>query len=281
MSCRRGSPSRARRDGWLSTGPNKVAPKRRCSKILSTTTVKTSWSRRGRARCPRYRRSSGAIPRGSASRTAGRARREFAPTHGSEPHLVSSSIDDTRRSAVDTAVTTWMSQLVDLGASNRLLYYRTLTAGTLDLDRATVSAIEALRQGGRVMLSALFPDLDQRADASRRMRAINAKAIENLEERGLRTLYLAWGMASWTPVGTAATPAAPVLLFPLRATRKGTAGEEFELTVAGEVELNPTLIQLLHSRHGITIAADDIVDHATPDDSIEPDALLVFNEMMH
>ena len=194
---------------------------------------------------------------------------------------MSSAIDDTRRSAVDTAVTTWMSQLVDLGASNRLLYYRTLAVGTLDLDLAALPAIEALRQGTRVTLTALFPDLDQRTDAARRMRAINAKAIENLEERGLRTLYLAWGMATWTPVGTAATPAAPVLLFPLRATRKGTAGEEFELSVAGEVQLNPTLIQLLHSRYGITVSGDDIVDHATPDDSIEPDAMLLFNEMMH
>ena len=129
---------------------------------------------------------------------------------------MSASIDDARRSAVDAAVTTWMSQLVDLGASNRLLYYRTLAVGTLDLDRAALPAIEALRQGARVTLTALFPDLDQRTDAARRMRAINAKAIENLEERGLRTLYLAWGMATWTPVGTAATPAAPVLLFPLR-----------------------------------------------------------------
>jgi hypothetical protein len=174
-----------------------------------------------------------------------------------------------------------MSQLVDLGASNRLLYYRTLTVGTLDLDRASVPAIEALRQGSRVSLSDLFLVPELRVDAARRTRAITAKAVENLEERGLRTLYLAWGMATWTPVGTASTPAAPVLLFPLRAVRKGTAGEEFEFSVVGEAQLNPTLIQLLQSRHGLTIAADDIVDHATPDGSTEPDATLIFNEMTH
>jgi hypothetical protein len=174
-----------------------------------------------------------------------------------------------------------MSQLVDLGASNRLLYYRTLNVGTLDLDGAAVPAIESLRQGARVSLSDLFPDPELRIDAARRVRAVNAKAVENLEERGLRTLYLAWGMATWTPVGTAATPAAPVLLFPLRAARKGTAGEEFEFSVVGEPQLNPTLIQLLQSRHGLTVAADDIVDHATPDGSIEPDAMLIFNEMTH
>lgn len=190
-------------------------------------------------------------------------------------------IDTDRRRAVDTAVTAWMSQLVDLGASNRLLYYRTLNVGTLDLEFASIPAVEAIRRGERVRLSELFRDDAPRLDASRRMRAINAKAIENLEERGLRTLYLAWGMATWTPIGTSATPAAPIVLFPLRATRKGTAGEEFELVVAGEPELNPTLIQLLHSRHGFTIAADDIVDHATPEGSIEPDASLIFNEMMH
>ncbi|HUP75959.1 MAG TPA: AAA domain-containing protein [Acidimicrobiales bacterium] len=189
--------------------------------------------------------------------------------------------ENSRRRSVDAAVTAWMSQLVDLGASNRLLYYRTLRVGTLDLDNAAQPAIESLRQGARVRLGDLFRDDELRADAARRMRAINAKAVENLEERGLRTLYLAWGMATWTPLGTAATPAAPVLLFPLRAARKGTAGEDFELTVTGEAQLNPTLIQLLQSRHGLTVAADDIVDQATPDHAIEPDAMLIFNEMTH
>lgn len=190
-------------------------------------------------------------------------------------------IGSDRRRAVDTAVTTWMNQLVDLGASNRLLYYRTLRVGTLELDNARQPATEALRQGHRVRLGELFADPELRTDAARRMRAITAKAVENLEERGLRTLYLARGMATWTPTGTSATPAAPILLFPLRATRKGTAGEEFELVVSGEPELNPTLVQLMHSRHGFRIEADDIVDHATPEGLLEPDASLVFNEITH
>src|SRR5678815_3376533 len=105
---------------------------------------------RGSARSPRYRRSRGATLRGSASHTADLVRREFAPTRESEQSHVTAPIDNSRRSAVDAAVTAWMSQLVDLGASNRLLYYRTLAVGTLDLDRAALPAIEALRQGERV-----------------------------------------------------------------------------------------------------------------------------------
>ena len=46
--------------------------------------------------------------------------------------------------------------------------------------------------------------------AAKRARGIRAKATENFEERGLRTLFLGLGMATWTNTRGTGVPAAPV-----------------------------------------------------------------------
>ena len=88
--------------------------------------------------------------------------------------------------------------------------------------------------------------------AARRARTVRAKAAENFEERGLRTLFLAWGMATWSnPRGTA-VPAAPVLLRQAALTaRGGGAGEDFDASLPGEWEINPTLLHLLKADYQV------------------------------
>src|SRR6266571_791802 len=136
--------------------------------------------------------------------------------------------DPARARRVARAVATWTSQLVDLGGRNTLVYYRDLKQGTLDLGAAEPVALGNLLAGRTVRLSALFPDPAARAAAARRARTMRAKAEENFEERGLVTLFLAWGMATWERQRGAATPAAPVLLVPARLAPRGVAEEDFE-----------------------------------------------------
>ena len=76
-------------------------------------------------------------------------------------------------------------------------------------------------------------------------RTIRTKATENFEERGLRTLFLAWGMATWSSQRSWAALAAPVLLRQAHITPKGRAEESFEISLPGEWELNPTLAYAL------------------------------------
>jgi hypothetical protein len=115
---------------------------------------------------------------------------------------------------VKAAVRAWTGQLIDLGGRNTLLYYKDLKQGTLDLgprSGAEPVALDALLGSRTVRLSEMF-NPEALAGTARRARTIRAKAMENFEERGLRTLYLAWAMATWeNPRGTA-TPAAPVFL---------------------------------------------------------------------
>ena len=70
-----------------------------------------------------------------------------------------SATTQTRSGLVARAVETWVKQLIDLGGSNRLLYYRDLKRGTLDLTtalQANPAQFQRLLAGQPVSLSQLF-----------------------------------------------------------------------------------------------------------------------------
>jgi very-short-patch-repair endonuclease len=152
-----------------------------------------------------------------------------------------------RAEAIARAVRVWTGQLVDLTARNNLLYYKDLKVGTLDLAGVPPELLFDVLGGKSTLLSRLFGGQDARADAVKRARAVRNRAQEHFEERGLETLYLACGMATWTNQRGTATPSAPVLLVPARLASRGAAQDDFELSVTGELEVNPTLLQLLQS----------------------------------
>jgi very-short-patch-repair endonuclease len=158
---------------------------------------------------------------------------------------------EARSRHVERASKNWTGQLVDLTGRNNLLYYRDLKVGSLPLESCPPDLLFAALQGRPVLLSHLFPEEDELQDAARRARAVRNKANAHYEERGLETLYLAVGMATWTGQKSASVPAAPVLLVPMSMTPKGAAQEEFELTVTGELEVNPTFLQMLKAEYEV------------------------------
>ncbi len=197
-----------------------------------------------------------------------------------EPEAGGDASAQLRLRKVEAAVRTWTGQLIDLGGRNTLLYYKALKQGTLDLgpgSGAEPVAVETLLSSRTLRLSEMF-DPEAVAAAARRARTIRAKATENFEERGLRTLYVAWTMATWeNPRGTA-VPAAPVLLRLASLAPRGGAGEDFDLSLPGEWEINPTLLHLLDVDHGVTVKAEDLLD--LMDDDVEPpDASAVFERL--
>ncbi len=111
--------------------------------------------------------------------------------------MTTSDTSSALESKITDAVAAWTGQLIDLGGRNTLLYYRDLKSGTLALEGADEVATEELLGSRTVRLSNLFAPQDLGA-AARRARTVRAKAAENFEERGLQTLFLAWGMATWT-----------------------------------------------------------------------------------
>ncbi len=195
-----------------------------------------------------------------------------------------------RRETVERATTQWARDLTDESGRNRLLYYRDLKIGTLDLAEADPRAVDRLRNGRKVLLSQLFPapvdddyltlefedqtdngDQDLVAEAIKRARSISRKAQEYFEEKGIQTLFLGWGMATWTAQSTRATPAAPVLLCPIGLHRKGSAETDYDFELTGEWTLNDALLQHLANEFQVDVSGEDLMDPYRDGEQISPD----------
>lgn len=181
---------------------------------------------------------------------------------------------------IGRAVRTWTGELVDLGGRNTLLYYRDLKQGTLDIgpdSGASTVAVDSLLSSQTVRLSTVFGEQAIGA-AARRARTVKAKATENYEERGLQTLFLAWGMATWSNSRGTATPAAPVLLRQADLRARSGAGEDFDLSLPGEWEINPTLLHLLKTDHRIDLDRSEMAE-LLDQDAAPPDPAPLFERL--
>lgn len=179
-----------------------------------------------------------------------------------------------RAAAIQRAVKIWTGELVDLTARNNLLYFKDLKVGTLDLAPVSEALLFDVLAGKTSALSRLFSDPDARGDAVKRARAVRNRAREHFEERGLETLFLACGMATWLNEKTQATPAAPVLLVPAVLAARGAAQEEFELSVTGELQVNPTLLHMLQSEYGCGCGPEELLAYSGMEGSIDTPAEL-------
>ena len=158
-----------------------------------------------------------------------------------------------RAGLVEKAASDWKNALVDLGGRNNLLHFRDLKLGTLDLTAADPEVVSGLLLGKTIRATALFRDPAQAELVLRRVRAVHNKAKENLEERGLETLSIGCGLATWENKRAAWEPCAPVLLQHASLRPVGAAQDEFELSVTGELEVNPTLLHVLRSDFGCKV----------------------------
>ena len=124
-----------------------------------------------------------------------------------------------RISALQRAIERWKRQLLDVSGRNRLLNYRDLTTGTIDLTPGEDSEIqlpvlESLLAGRAIQSQRLFPDVTSQAGARRRLVTIHRQAQSNFDEKGLATLFAGVGLATWS-VETGGRPNAPVILIPI------------------------------------------------------------------
>jgi very-short-patch-repair endonuclease len=186
---------------------------------------------------------------------------------------------DRRRRRVTAAVRDWVDQLIDLTGRNNLLYYRDLKQGTLDLGPADGTvAMDALLGSNPVRLSNLFEEVDL-PRVAKRARTIRAKANENFEERGLQTLYLGWGMAAWDNPEASGEPAAPVLLRAAHLAPRGGLAEDFDLSLTGEWEVNPTLLHLLRVSYGVSVDDAALLERLDDDGLDVPDPEPLYSEL--
>lgn len=112
---------------------------------------------------------------------------------------------------------------------------------------------------------------DTFAEALKKARSVARKAVINYEERGLRTLFLVRGVATWISDTSQSTPAAPVLMCPAILRRLGASETDYYVSIDGEWTLNEALLQMLTQRFGVKANSEDILgaylDDARLDDT--------------
>jgi hypothetical protein len=192
-----------------------------------------------------------------------------APSSDAVVHGAGASADP-RADRVAAAVRTWQRTLVDLGGRNTLLWYRDLSAGTLDVTTAHPGGVSMLLAGKHTRLSDLFRESAALDEALRRARAIRAKALELREERGIAAGFIASGMATWSAPGAARAPAAPVLLRSCALRPTGAAHDDYEIVLGAEVEFNPVLREYLRSQQGIEVDAEALAELAQVGTAFDP-----------
>lgn len=163
----------------------------------------------------------------------------------------------------------WRSSLIDVGGSNRLLYFRP-NASTVELDAIPQSAATKLLSGQIVRLAELFDSAEDLRLAQRACAALARKQREAQEEFGVSVAFMAVGTASWDPEASQAIlaaeeeqlsapkvaaagrpkytrPQAPVLLRSVEISRKRGTLDSWELRLDDDFSLNSVLAHVMNA----------------------------------
>ena len=170
-----------------------------------------------------------------------------------------------RERLIDTARDGWMNRLIDLSRRNNLLFYKPVASGTLELPFSQRMQ-DFLSDGQTATISDLVASDQDKISANRE---ISRKGLENFEEKGLLTLYLALGRCTWTADDGGRDPVAPVLLVPIGLKFKGQDLQATEVALAGQVEVNPVLLHIFNRELNLPITAETLLSLYSHDDDAE------------
>jgi very-short-patch-repair endonuclease len=154
----------------------------------------------------------------------------------------------------------WIKRLTDVSRRNNLIYYRPIATSTLEITLRN-SYLSDLFNGKSVSAQHLLADP---ADRPNRVLEIGRKALENLEEKGLATLYLVCGLAKWTSDDGGRDPQAPIVMLPLAFQRKGRDLSTVEIEASGPAQINPVLLHVLQAQFNIKLDPEELLATANP-----------------
>jgi very-short-patch-repair endonuclease len=146
--------------------------------------------------------------------------------------------------AVQQLAREWRRRLTSLDRRNPTLFFRALKTGTLRLPDLDGPSMVALVDAGKAL--DLNEALQPGPELSRRVDAIRAKAKENEEERGIQTMFLAIGMATWKAPDGGKDPQAPVFLLPVTITEPA---KRIHINRGGDLLINRVMLQFWSEEH--------------------------------
>lgn len=166
-------------------------------------------------------------------------------------------ISGSRRQIVETARQSWIRKLIDLSRRNSLLYFRPLKTGTLELSPAPPERLRDLLLGETVAVSKLRTDLEDEA-VTKVVRDISRRALENSEEKGLSTLFVTFGIATWPALDAGRPVEAPVLLLPVAISKK-EGSNSYYLASTGSFQLNLVLLHVLEDQFKLRLQSEELL----------------------
>jgi hypothetical protein len=90
------------------------------------------------------------------------------------------------------------------------------------------------------------------------LREISRRALENSEEKGLSTLFVTFGMATWPALDGGRPAEAPVLLLPVAITKK-EGSNSYYLSAAGSFQLNLVLLHVLEDQFNVKLQPEELL----------------------
>ena len=150
----------------------------------------------------------------------------------------------TRTNVVKSAAQKWADDLIDLGRSNSLLYFKDTKTSTLDLTQSHPEALAALLTGQKTRLNALISDPAAHKLACTRARNLRKKIIAFDEEQGIEVGHLARGLVRVMPpagqtMSSVSQLRAPLLLQPVAVHARTSAETDFTLEPTEDPMLIP------------------------------------------
>lgn len=169
----------------------------------------------------------------------------------------------------------WKLKLIDLSRRNRLVNFRPTRSSSLRFQRPGIDAVferlvvkdrawaiweppedgEEPRRRARPRKTQLVPEGIEAPRLRRVLRNLARRSALEYRERGVRILYVAFGMLSWSEGGSNQPLMSPIVLTPVELTRK-TSRDPYTIrvpAVESEAILNPALRLKLQYDHKIEL----------------------------
>jgi hypothetical protein len=163
----------------------------------------------------------------------------------------------------------WRQEIAHLGGSSPLVRFVDSPRTRIDITAAHPGGLPRFLSGQPTLLEHLFREEFGLRNARLAAAAIEIKVNELRTTRGIDSMQLAIGIASWEFGGEKFC--APILLRPLRIRR---VGKDFELSLAGAPALNPQLARLLEEQFHVALDGPSFVSLATVGGTFTPQPVM-------
>lgn len=163
----------------------------------------------------------------------------------------------------------WSAELAAVGGRSPLVRFVDTPRTRIELSTTHPGGLPQFITGKSTLLSSLIRDELALRNARLAAAEITQKGIELRSVRGIESVHLAIGLASWRNGGEEFL--APVLLRPLAIRRYG---RDFELKLKGQPFLNPALARELREQFQITLDAEAFVALAITNGAFKPQPVI-------